>query len=1077
MRKTLFKWILANSIMLFTMHLYADITPPRCYPYELQQSVRSISGQVTDEQGEPIIGVNVIIKGTSTGTITDINGHYTLQDVPSNSTLQFSYIGYTPQEVKVADQATIKVVLKEDAIALNDVVVVGYGTQKKNDVLASIGTINAKDLARSTSTTTSGALVGKVAGLSNRQASGTPGSSASIEIRNMGTPLYVIDGIIKDEGNFNNLNFNDIESVSIIKDGAAAIYGVKAANGVVLVKTKQGSKGKTSIALNYYMGWQSWTRFPDLANATEYTRADYERRINSGMPVDIEKAKSELSKWEAGYYDPATGEDYRGYDWTSFLKNNAPKQYYNVTASGGSKNVNFYLSVAHLDEDAVFEDYNFNRTNFQTNVDAQITKQLKVGVNMSGRIETRRNPGLSGDDDYEIARFSLYRALPTQRPYANDNPDYPAYLPEWKEFNLATLRDDIAGTYKDVWRVFDSNWYVEWQTPLKGLTSKFIYSYYYAGKKRDNFERAYDLYRYDYANKEYVVAGRKESSWMQRQFETAEDKNYQFTLNYDNQFGPHHVSGIFAIEGRKRTISNTQLAQNPVDNNFLPVLTNNAENIAYLHDTYETRATAGIALRASYDYSGRYLIEFAGRYDGSSAFPKHKRWGFFPSISAGWRISEEKFFQESPVSGVFNNLKLRISYGETGDDNLGTDYAYLDYLNGYSFDPDYAKHGVIAGNPWSDISGSYIRGSRLRGISKDQITWCISKMYNIGIDLGFFNNRLTSEIDVFKRKRTGLLADNPKAYLMPEETGISVPGINGNSDEIKGMDGFVKWQDHIRNFSYSAGANIGYARKKNCRVVGYKFFNSWDEYRWNTNNRYANVYGEAVTWAAKVIGQFKSQEEIDSYPVVMDNQGNRTVLPGDFIYEDINKDGVINDYDNRPLGYGENLPVLTFGFNLGFSWKGIDFAADFTGASMQTLVLNYESKWPFQKQANSPAYMLNDRWHHEDIFDPTSPWVPGSRPALRYDSYAEGGSYYRWNSYFMQNISYLRLKNIEIGYTLPKAWTEKLAIEKFRIFVTGTNLFSFDNMKKFGLDPEQAENNGVSYPVHRVYTVGFNLNF
>lgn len=1072
MRKVFKSWLLISSLMLFTQHLFAQTESSAT-----QSQTVTIRGQVTDNNQDPLIGVNVKVKDINKGVITDLEGNYSISDVPVNSVLQFTYVGYTTQEIIASGKTRIDVVMSDESVNLSTVVVVGYGTQRKGQILSSIGTINADDLARTTSPTTSGALVGKVAGLSNRQTQGTPGASTSIQIRNMGAPLYVIDGIIKDEGNFNNLNYNDIESISIIKDGAAAIYGVKAANGVVLVKTKQGHEGKMSIGMNYYHGWQSWTRFPEMANAAEYVRADYERRINSRENINIQNAKAELAKWEMGYYNPKTGEDYRGYDWTSYARDNVPMDFYNVTASGGSKDVKYYISIAHLDQDAVFKDYKFQRSNFQANVDGQITRTLKIGANLSGRIETRKNPGLTGDDDYYNARLALYRVRPTDRPYANDNPNYPNYLSYEPELNMATMRNDIAGNYEDTWRVFDSNWFVEWQTPLKGLTAKFIYSYFYSDNKRNNFERAYDLYSYDYVNQEYVVAGRKEASFVQRQFLGNEDNNYQFTLNYDNRFGNHHVSGVFAAEGHKRKSTNTRITQSPVDNNFLPILTNNGDNIERLEDGYEKRSTAGIAFRAAYDYKGKYLAEFSGRYDGASAFPKHKRWGFFPSVAVGWRVIEEDFFKNSSFGKAFTNFKIRASFGQTGDDNLGNNYKYLDYLDGYSFAADYAGSAVISKDPFSTVDGSYVRGSRLRGTRKDQISWVKSNTYNIGLDLGFLNNRLTSEIDFFKRKRTGLYADNIRAIEMPEETGIAVPGINKNSDENIGVDGFVRWADKIQDFNYNIGVNAGFSRLKNCLVYGQTYNNSWDEYRHNRNDRWANVVGDKQIWAAKIIGQFQSQEEIDNYPVVMDEQGNRTLLPGDFIYADLNGDGVINDFDVRPLGYGEDLPILTFGINLGFNWKGIDFAADFAGATMQTLILDWEAKWPFNAGGNSPKYMINDRWHHEDIFDPTSPWVAGERPALRTDSWAEGGSYRRWNSYFMQNINYLRLKNLEIGYTLPKAWTKKLFVERVRIYASGTNLLTFDNMKKFGLDPEQGARGGLDYPQHRVYTVGFNLNF
>ncbi len=1043
---------------------------------EQKQNIE-LSGTIKDTSGEPLPGVSIVEKGTTNGTLTNSDGIFKFKVSPT-ATVVVSYLGFTTQEIEVNGNTSLSIVMQEASLDIDEVVIVGYGTQRKGNVLSSISTINEEDLKRTTSTTTSGALVGKVAGITNRQGSGTPGASTNISIRNMGTPLFVIDGAIKDEGQFNNLDVNDIESISILKDGAAAIYGVKASNGVVLVKTKRGRTGKTEISVNTYTGWQQWARFPKMANAYDFTRADYERRINSGEFVDIDKAQNELEKWKTGYYNPETGEDYRGYDWTDFARNDAPLTYYSVNASGGTEKVNYYIAIGRVDQDAVFKDYNFNRNNIQTNLDAEITKNLKVSFSMNGRIETRDNPGLSGDDDYWLARFGMMRNLPTYRPYANDNEKYPAYLPYAPDLNLATMQKDISGFYEDKWRVFQGNWGLEYISPLPGLTGKFTYGYYYAQHSRNNFEKSYDTYSYDYANNQYIPQWTKADSWMQKESGAVEEHTMQFQLNYVQTFNKvHNLTAILAAESYKRNTGTLRVAQNPTESNILPIITDNRELIAYLTDQYWEGVNAGFAGRISYDYMGKYLIEVSGRYDGSYRFPKENRWGLFPSIAAGYRISEEEFFKESSLGNILNNAKLRFSYGVMGDDlsagEFNNIYPNFAYMGGYSFNQGTA---IISPDPTSTTEGTVIKGSQSRAFPTKELSWAKSKMFNVGVDLGFLNNRLSMEIDYFQRSRTGLPARRSDLTL-PSETGISIPPENLNSDKIMGVDGFFKWSDKVMDFDYFVGVNATFARKKNGTVYGERFNNSWDQYRWSTSDRWANVYGGSNVWATKIIGRFQSQEEIDSYPVVMDDQGNRTVLPGDFIYEDTNGDGRIDGYDERPLGYGEDLPYLTFGLNLGFEWKGIDFAADFAGASFQTLVLDWEAKWPFQNGGNSPEYMINDRWHHEDIFDPSSPWVAGERPAIRMDSWREGGSYRRWNSYFMSNTNYIRLKNLVVGYTLPKKWTQKASIQKLRFYAQGTNLFSFDNMRKYELDPEPYGRNGLDYPPHRVYTIGANIVF
>lgn len=1040
---------------------------------EDQQTVE-LRGTIKDTSGEPLPGVTIVEKGTKNGTISDLDGAFMLKVKPS-AVISLTYLGFAPQEIDVSGRTSIEIVMHEESSDLNEVVIVGYGTQRRGNVLSSISTIDAQDLARTTTTTTSGALVGKMAGITNRQGSGTPGASTNISIRNMGTPLFVIDGVIKDEGQFNNLDVNDIESISILKDGAAAIYGVKASNGVVLVKTKRGNIGKTDIGVNIYTGWQQWARFPDMANAYEFTRADYERRINSGEYVDVDKAKVELEKWRTGYYNPETGEDYRGYDWTDFARKDAPITYYSVNASGGSEKVNYYIAISRIDQDAVFKDYNFNRNNIQTNLDAEITKNLKVSFSMNGRIETRDNPGLIGDDDYWNARFGMMRNLPTHRPYANDNEDYPAYLSYAPELNLATMRKDISGFYEDTWRVFQGNWGLEYTSPIPELTAKFTYGYYYAQHSRDNFEKSYDTYAYDYENQMYVSKWSKTDSWMQKESGAVEEHTLQFQVNYAKTFNEaHNISAVLAAESYKRNTGTLRIAQNPTESNILPILTDNRDLIAYLYDTYWEGVNAGFAGRFAYDYLSKYLIEVSGRYDGSYRFPSANRWGLFPSVALGYRISEEDYFKNSKLGSIFDNLKFRFSYGVMGDDLSGNSlYPDFAYMGGYSFNRGTI---IMTPDPGSSVEGSVIKGSSARAYPTEELSWAKSKMVNIGLDMSFLNNRLSAEVDVYKRSRTGLPATRSDLTL-PSETGLSVPPENLNSDKIMGVDGFLKWNDKVRDFDYFVGVNATFARKKNGEVYGQRFNNSWDEYRWSNSNRWANVYGGSNVWATKIIGRFQSQEEIDNYPVIMDDQGNRTVLPGDFIYEDTNGDGRIDGYDERPLGYGEDLPYFTYGINLGFEWKGIDFAVDFAGASMQTIILDWEAKWPFQNGGNSPKYMLNDRWHHEDIFDPTSPWVAGERPAIRMDSWREGGSYRRWNSYFMSNTNYIRLKNLVLGYTFPKAWTSKATIQKLRLYIQGTNLFSFDNMRKYELDPEPYGRNGLDYPPHRVLTIGANVVF
>ena len=1042
----------------------------------------TITGKVTDEKNEVIIGATVREKGSTGGTVTDVNGNYTLKIINSNATIEFSYVGYIRQAVTVGDKAIINIVLTAQPGSLNEVVVVGYSTQKKGNVAAAVSTIRAEDLSRTTSTTVSGALVGKVSGITYRQNSGQPGNSTSIQIRNLGTPLFVIDGIMKDEGQFNNLDVNDIDNVSILKDGAAAIYGVKAANGVVLVTTKRGSANqKPTITLNTYYGWQQWFRYPRLLTAYEWEYANLMKDVNTGSyngNADADRAM--LEKWKEGYYNPATGEDYRGFDWKkAYVSNDAPQKYANISVSGGTGKSNYYISVGHIDQDAVFKDYNFNRTNIQTNFDTRISDRFKVGIQINGRIERRQNPGMPGTDDYEAARSAVFLLPPIYRPYANDNPLYLNAVPNRYGLNLAAMTDDNAGEYKNDWRVIQANWTMEYKTPLPGLTAKGLYSYYDANSQTDNFEKGWQEYTYDKATDTYKVVYDKAAAgdtYLVKDRQNIQEQTGQLTLNYDNTFGgSHHITAVGGFEFYERTGNLLDVTQHPVDNNFIDLISTNEQNA--VTDTRSTTSTASFIFRAGYDFKQKYILEFAGRYDGSWKFPKGKRWGLFPSVQAAWRLSEEGFFKNSAIAGWFSNIKFRASYGQTGDDNLAY-YPDFAYLPGYNYNQG---SSYITPSPGTSVDPSKIVGIQYKGLPITDLSWIRASMLNAGVDLGFLNNKLSFQFDVFQRKRTGIPAQ-PDDIQFPLETGLSALPENLNSDQTVGIDAAINWNDRIGSLGYRIGLNATLARQKYGTQYGEKFYNSWDQYRYSQKDRWSNVTGSSQMWMWQVIGVFKTQEQIDNYPVNIDGANNANLRPGDLIFKDVNGDGIIDQHDERPLGYsgaaypwdssgGNKNPLMTAGLNLGFDWKGIDLSADFAAGFMNTFVGDWQTKWGVDRTSNGYYYNSIDVWHHEDILDPTSPWVPGKFPSLGTVS----GRW--WNNFYTTNVNYVRLRNLVVGYTFPARLTNKISISKLRIYFQGSNLASWDNLKDMGFDPETSTVNGQDYPQHKIYTVGITASF
>ncbi|WP_080905549.1 TonB-dependent receptor [Parabacteroides sp. Marseille-P3160] len=1013
-----------------------------------QQSIR-ITGVVKDQRGEAIIGASVTEKGTSNGIISDMDGKFSLTVQP-NSTVEISYIGYLTQTFVVKDDTPLNVVMKENAQQLSEVVVTGFGlAQKKESLTSAISVIGAEDISRSKASTSSGALVGKIAGINSRQADGRPGSSTTIQIRNMGTPLYVIDGIQSDEGQFNNIDFNDIETISVLKDASASIYGVRAANGVVVVTTKKGTRNsKNTVTLNTYYGWQSLYAFPKPANAATYLTNYIQSETVQGV-TNYRYTKDDYDKWLQG-----TEKGYQPFDWYDYIWEVSPQTYVNANVSGGSDKINYYLSVGHLEQDAIIVNYGgFERTNVQMNVNANITDRLKIGGGMNGRIEKRENPGVPGTDDYWLPRFGTYRNLPTKRPFANDNPKYPTMTSTEAGTNFAWLTYDLSGKYEETWRVMQLNFDAEYDI-FDGLKAKAMVSYYLANQRLDNQEYTYKLYGYDEDTDTYPVIFENTNPWRERTQGYVEEIATNIQLSYNKKLGDHTVAAVVGAESIKRDTPSTWVHSIPTSNALHLI---DYETMDTYNDTgNNTQARLGYMGRFNYDYAGKYLVEFSGRYDGSWKFPPNHRWGFFPSGSVGWRISEESFWRESKISNIFSDLKLRGSYGLLGDDNV-SGYNAFDYLSGYTY-----KNGG------SVIDGTYTIGTVPRGLPVTTLSWIKAKILDIGFDASFFNGKLTGSFDFFRRKRTGLPASKYD-ILLPSEVGFSLPQENLNSDVHKGYDFVVKWTDNVEDFNYSIGANVTYSRFYDWEQYKPRFSNSWNVYRNSIDHRYGYL-----NWGLESDGQFQSWEEIATWPIDNDRQGNKTLRPGDIKYVDQNGDKVINGMDERPIGYRQDsTPVLNFGLNFSFQWKGFDLAFDLTGGAMSTWYQEYEQRNPFHDGGNNPQYYMENTWHLADIWDANSELIPGKYPMLLIGNSSHSNY---WNSdFWKKNVKYIKSRNLEFGYNVPKPILDKLAISNVRLYVAGQNLFGLTNLK--GVDPEINDTNGLTYPTMRIINVGLTLKF
>lgn len=1020
-----------------------------------------VTGHVADATGEPIIGANVTVKGTTVGTITDIDGNFTLEVGSTDGTLVVSFIGYKSAEAAIKGKSPINVILQEDTETLDEVVVVGYGTQNRKSLTGAISDVKSESLTRSVSTTTAGALSGKIAGISIRAKDARPGKGISLEIRNMGAPLYVIDGIpyggntgndwlVNSEvsGNdvFNSLNIEDIESITVLKDASAAIYGLRASNGVVLVTTKKGKKNeKVSINVNGYYGWQNLTRFPELANAEQYTRGLAEAAQNRGEDPNSVYTKEELAKWAAG-----TEKGYKSYDYYDMImRKNVPQYHVNASVTGGSERTNYYLSVAHTSQEAMMPDFNYQRTNFQLNLDTKITNRFTIGAQVSGRYEKTNDVGLPGGDGYYSAILAVFKMRPIDSPYANDNPNYIRNIDSYRNgYNPAAFRRDIAGYKDSMTRYANINAYAQYDFGF-GLTAKATFSYGYTNSRFDGYQYAYQIYTYDEASDTYNgtnAAGR----WRLQIDRSVPTRYMQLQLNYNKQIKDHNISAVLGYEASDYDWSKKTYGTEP-STDYLPLL--QMDEINSFGDEWSYEARAGWLARVNYDYAHKYLVELLARYDGSYLYAPSQRWGFFPGASIGWRISEENFF--APLKSVVDDLKIRASIGQTGTES---GVSLFGYLSGYNWNQGSAV-----------LDGEYVTGLNQRGLPVTNLSWTKNTTKNIGFDLTMFGNRLTISADAFRKDITGVPAARYDV-LLPSEVGYSLPNENLNKQAYVGTEAMATWTDHIGDFNYRVSGNITFSRYRNIESYKPRFSNSWDEYRNSSEDRWGGIY-----WGYQVIGQFQSEEEIKNYPVNLDGQGNTTLLPGDLIYKDVNNDGVINGMDERPIGFPEGwAPILSFGGNIGLEWKGIDLNIDFSGGAMQGWRQNYELTNAYHNGGNSPAYLLEDRWHRLDLYDPESEWVPGRYPAIRNGEFA----YNNKNSdFWLHNVHYLRISNLEIGYSLPTWMLKPIHAQKVRIYGSVSNLCSFDNVHQYGIDPEITAAAAVVYPQQRTFLVGFNVTF
>ncbi len=1016
-----------------------------------QPQKKQVSGTVIDEYGEAVIGANIIEKGTTNGTVTDINGGFSLQ-IGSDATLHVSYIGYYSQDISMSGRTSIEIVLVEDTKTLDEVVVVGYGTQSKKTLTGAISTIKSDEIVATKSSNLVNKLQGKIPGLNIRINTEHPGIyDNAINIRGFGTPLFIIDGVERPSADFQRLAAEDIENVTILKDASAAIYGLNAANGVILITTKTGANQKTKFQLSSNLGFSRPTNTVPLSNAYQYNLLRTEADLNYGnapymLPEDLEL-------WKAG------GPGYESTDWYSeTFKKYSTRQEYNLSAQGGSERVSFYMNGNIMHDNGMLKsgDINYRKVTLRSNVSAQLTDYIRANLNFSLHSDKRLNP--SGGGIYAIQR-GVVSILPTRPVYSNNNPEYLNRTQDGQAMN------PVAMSYSDVVGYSESNndgtqTSIEliYDTPfIKGLSLRGFVAYDKNAILDKGLGKKFFLYDYDEETDTYVpTAFNYPTSITQNNYNNS-FFDLQLQVSYENTFGENHnVKGTLVHE-RKRMFRRWSSIRK-----FYEFYTNDQIDFADEKDAKSGGNQTDIRNlsylgRFNYDYKGKYLFEFAGRYDGSYRYHPDIRWGFFPVVSIGWRISEENFMQSLDF---LSNLKLRGSYGIIGLD-AGSPFQYISAFS-------------TSGGGWYEFTdGTTTKGIGSPAIVNEKLTWMETKLSNVGVDFGFFDEQLTFAFDLYRRYRTGLLAH--RNVTLPNTFGGSFPQENLNSDRVQGLDFAFTHQKRVnRDFSYYVSGNFNYNRHKNLYVEQGAANSSWEKYRGQQSNR-----NTGIVWTYNVIGRFKNEEEILNAPIYQGNRGNEWVLPGDWIYEDLNNDGVIDGNDIKPMFFGQHVPLINYGLTLAANYKGFDINMLFQGSALFSKRYTHAYATMFWQYANLPAY-FNDRWHREDPYDPQSQWIPGEWPAMRITQYADGARLSEESNAWRKDASYMRFKNVEVGYTIDDKIMRKVGVEGLRIYLNMNNLFTWTDKYLKYFDPEVAtgdRSTGWIYPISRTTSLGFNLMF
>jgi TonB-linked SusC/RagA family outer membrane protein len=991
-----------------------------------------VTGKVTDKANLPLPGANIIIKGSSTGTQTDFDGNFSIETV-SGDVLVVSYLGYVTQEISITNQASLAIKLVEDTNNLDEVVVVGYGSKSKTKLISAVSTIDEETLKKQPVPNVSNALEGLASGLFVQQSSGEPGFSySSFEVRNFGSALVIVDGA---PGDLNQLDPNEIESISVLKDAAAAaVYGVKGGNGVVLITTRKGRIGKPKLSYSNQFTYTSFTSYPEFLSSGDRAEILNEGLRNAGQSQFF--TDEEVNLFRSGA-DPI---NYPNTDWRDLvLKDWGFQQQHNLHLSGGTEKVNYFVSAGYVDQGSNYTEdvLSFQRYNLRANIDAEITDNLKLTVNMGARRQLNEAPGYSA---YDIFR-ELSRSLPSDLAYYPDGtPARPSTTPNHV---VEGIRDFNAGYFRARNNNFDAKIALEWDVKqIKGLKLKSYASIVYNNYFNKDWRKSFDLFTLNRQTGNYDVF-RSTPPGSPSETRLSQSTNYsnhyvlQESINYERTFGDHNVSGLLLaeiqkVQGQDFNASRQDFQSTAIDQLFAGSLQNQLANGGEFREN-----RLGFVGRFNYDYKSKYFIESTYRYDGSSRFAPGNEFGLFPSMSLGWRLSEENFFQ--PLKNTISNLKLRASIGTAGNDNTS---AYQ-WLSGFNYNLFY----VI-----NDTSIPTIDNTAL---PNRNITWETNTTYDVGLDIDLFNSELKFSADYFFRKREDVIAGANAS--IPSTLGVALAAQNFYEFSNEGFEFSIDYKKQLNdNLKINALLNFSKSREK---AVFIDETLQEDPFMRANLTETGGFTGLRRGYISD--GLFQSQDEIDQW-AIQDNNGNTSIQPGDVKYIDLNDDGIIDVKDQKVFGNGSK-PAINYSLNLGAEYKNFALSVLLTGAAGYDIYLDGEAQAPLRNGFNGYDYQF-------DYWTPTN--TGAAFPRITNGGFNDNN--YRYSDFWLRNGKHIRFKNINLSYTFPKR-KDNATFDEIKLFCTGYNLFVIKDFKE-DFDPQLGSGLGWYYPQTKSITFGVNVS-